>query len=197
MKNFNKTKRPSFKFFNFIRNFYLFEAHNNPVYNGFNLLFVVDMDMKYGWDLRGVLHSFSKFAEWDVVCANGIYTSKFAMHDIFAFRVNKTADNLIWLTPYSPEFKGKNIQNYISLWIKSMTGKISYLPSNISDILVPVDSAFGGMAIYKRKLTQNCFYDDNVEDCDHPTFHRCMRTKHGAKIFLNPCMLMKYNYYKP
>ena len=196
-KTFNLQKRPSLRFLSSIRNLYLFEAKNNSAYNDFDVFIVVDMDMTYGWDLRGVLHSFSKYDEWDVVSANGIFNQHFWMYDLLAFRVNKTTTNETFHRPNKEDIKnGKfNMGGYFS-YLFNTHGKIVYKPSNTSDYLVPVDSAFGGMAFYKRKITKDCYYDSELEDCDHPTLHDCIQTRNGGKIFLNPAMLIKYRHYE-
>lgn len=70
--------------------------------------------------------------------------------------------------------------------------------------LIPVQSSFGGAALYPRQsLNGDCFYRGGEEDedslssswwfflsneeCEHVSFHRCL-TKHypGKSIFINP-----------
>ena len=58
--------------------------------------------------------------------------------------------------------------------------------------LIPVNSAFGGIAIYKIKSIQECryngLYDDEGEKCEHVDFNECIRSK-GGKIFINSSFL--------
>lgn len=54
--------------------------------------------------------------------------------------------------------------------------------------LVPVQSAFGGMAIYRVKALEGCRYRgthaDGTEKCEHVDFHLDMLKK-GSKLFIN------------
>ena len=68
------------------RNRYLDAINQNPEYRGFDMLMVVDMDMSYGWDMRGLYDSFAQINEWDAVCSNGIDTKAGHTFDTFAFR---------------------------------------------------------------------------------------------------------------
>ena len=64
---------------------------------------------------------------------------------------------------------------------------------------VPVHSAFNGFALYKLHRTIGCDYAaDCVEfrtkcthgDCEHVAFHKCMRERNSAKIFVNTNFLL-------
>ena len=89
-RTFKNIKRPTTKFMAEARNFYLNEMKKHE-YDSFDYVIVVDMDMKYGWDVRGIQHTFSKSKRWDVSCANGISDGYYEMYDKFALR--KDADN--------------------------------------------------------------------------------------------------------
>ena len=51
-----------------------------------------------------------------------------------------------------------------------------------------VDSAFGGIAIYKVSIIGDCkyigSYDDGTELCEHVPFHQCIK-ENGGKIYIN------------
>jgi hypothetical protein len=55
-----------------------------------------------------------------------------------------------------------------------------------------VDSAFGGLAIYKRQALTNIRYigvDNNKEEvCEHVALNRQIKEK-GGRIFINPAMM--------
>jgi hypothetical protein len=55
-----------------------------------------------------------------------------------------------------------------------------------------VDSAFGGLAIYKKSImSQGSYiglYDNGIEVCEHVPFHFGIRQKDG-KIFINPRLI--------
>ena len=178
-ENYNTKKRPSIKFMADIRNKYL-NAIKNDEYSSFDIVIPIDMDMNYGVDLRGLQHSFSKIEEWDVVCSNGIYNSAGKMWDTFAFRTQEFA-----LTP--SEYRNGSYWN-------------DYLPSieqtySPNSDLVPVHSCFGGLAIYKRINFSDCFYDSVEEDCEHVVLHKCMRSKHNARIVINPAQITRYSHF--
>jgi hypothetical protein len=50
---------------------------------------------------------------------------------------------------------------------------------------IPVNSAFGGLAIYNTQPYLEAAYSGDNGDCEHVSFHRIMQSK-GWSIFLNP-----------
>ena len=60
--------------------------------------------------------------------------------------------------------------------------------------MVPVQSCFGGMAIYRGALFEQCEYSSNDGDCEHVHMHRCMAAKHpGSKFFMLPSLKLVYD----
>ncbi len=59
------------------------------------------------------------------------------------------------------------------------------IPSNHR--LIPVNSAFGGAAVYQIKYLNECKYAGykSHEICEHVSFNLCV-TRNGEKIFINP-----------
>lgn len=172
-------KRPSIGFLAEIRNKYL-DAIKASEYDEFDIIIPIDMDMSYGFDMRGVFDSFSKFPRWGAVCSNGIFTKEGKMYDMFAFRNDEFPD-------------GPNEVSSAEYWHKIVpAGFKVYSPK--SD-LVPVSSCFGGMAIYKREFIKDCRYDSNRGDCEHVLFHKCMGGN-GAKMFMNPAQVIRYSHYR-
>ena len=66
--------------------------------------------------------------------------------------------------------------------------------------MIPVLSAFGGCAIYKMPKIKNCWYDAQnrdkstsriyyIEDCEHVSFHRQMKERNNAQIFISSSIL--------
>ena len=57
---------------------------------------------------------------------------------------------------------------------------------------IEVDSAFGGLAIYKRDAIFGQFYiginSTGSETCEHVSFHKELRSL-GKKIFINPALI--------
>lgn len=218
-KDFFNIKRPSHKFMADARNYYL-DALQSEEYNNFDMLILLDMDMAYGIDIRGIEDSFSKIDRWDAVCSNGVFSDMGMMYDAFSFRNNEF--------PWSPEdwekicskqdFKDpwfrvcqegekyskgiiyKNLAFRISwqsvnrlYWLQIMPQLQKIYPVDLD--LVPVSSCFGGMAIYKRKYIDGCKYDSIDNDCEHVVFNQCIKDKNKGRMFLNPAQMIRYSQY--
>ena len=128
--------------------------------------------------------------DWDVLTANqtGGY------YDLWALRYSEIIDGDFWKDKYYKE----EIEE---------TQRIIIVPQLIlpQDTLIEVDSAFGGIAIYKiSSIPEDAKYvgkypDDKPYDhvcpikdisdynqkCEHVDFHESIRN-HGGKIFVNP-----------
>jgi hypothetical protein len=143
------------------------------------------MDMVYGIDIRGIEDSFSKIERWDAVCSNGIYSKKGQMWDAFAFRNDEFPDSPL-------EYNLNTGKDY---WSKENMRAMKKIYSPDLD-LIKVNSCFNGLAIYKKKFFENCSYDSIKEDCEHVYLHECMRSKHHARIFMNPAQIIRYVHYK-
>lgn len=174
-KDYHNRKRPSIQFLAECRNHYIQELEQ-PEYKTFDLMMAVDMDMKYGWDFNGLKDSFSKIGNWDGVGSNGIFTSDGKMWDMFAFR--------------NDEFHQKpNTPNYFRDIVPK--GQKHYC---VGSSLIPVESCFGGLAIYKRKYLNNCRYSSLDGDCEHINFHEQFR-KNGGRMFMNPSQITYYSHF--
>jgi hypothetical protein len=177
-KDFHNKKRPSIQFLADVRNMYIDEI-NQPKYDGFNLLIVTDMDMSYGFDIRGIYHSFITFDAWDAIASNGVSNLKGEMYDAFAFR--------------NAEFPWAHYDKPKIYW-PDIIPKIQRVYP-INSLFITVDSAFGGLAIYKRDKLTGCRYASIKEDCEHIEFHKCLK-QNGGKMFMNPSQLIRYSHYK-
>lgn len=178
-EDFGNTKRPSIKFLSDVRNKYI-DAIKAAEYDDFDIVMAVDMDMTYGFDIRGIFDSFAKKDRWDFVCSNGIFTEKGKMWDMFAFRNEEF--------PYGPN----DIFSSIYWSVTVSQGQKIYDPK---DDLVEVNSCFGGLAFYKRKFMNNCRYDSIDQDCEHVVFHRCIKDN-GARMYMNPAQILRYSHYR-
>lgn len=177
-KDFHNKKRPSIQFLADVRNMYI-HAINQPKYDDFNLLIVIDMDMSYGFDIRGIYHSFASFDTWDAMASNGISNQQGEMYDAFAFR--------------NAEFPWAHYDKPKTYWSEVIPQIQKVHPVNTA--FVSVDSAFGGLAIYKRDKLNGCKYASFKEDCEHIEFHKCL-SKNGGRMFMNPSQLIRYSHYK-
>jgi hypothetical protein len=53
-----------------------------------------------------------------------------------------------------------------------------------------VQSAFGGLAIYKTRDLGNCYYRAEGCDCEHIGLHECIGTERGL---VDPELVVRYN----
>ncbi len=219
-KDFMNKKRPNHKFMADVRNKYL-EAIEEDVYKDFDMVMMLDMDMSYGVDVRGIQDSFSKIHNWDVVCANGIANSKGQMYDMFAFRdeefpfsplkwhqiCSKDDANDVWTEKckkgkdYSKgflydlvAFRGSWQEDARLFWLLILPQGQKIYP--VGGDFIKASSCFGGMAFYKKDIIGICKYDSIDDDSEHIYFHQCLKEKNGAKIVMNPSQMMWYSQYK-
>jgi hypothetical protein len=99
-------------------------------------------------------------------------------YDVWALRMKGVMEVDCWKQYYSlHESKRDSYEKHF----KSMT--------ITGDKWIPVDSAFGCIAIYKTSALHNCRYEgaypDGTEICEHVLFHEGIRQA-GGKIYINP-----------
>jgi len=162
------------------RNNYLIELEKLNV--DFDFVIVVDLDVAK-ININGIYNSFKKKDQWDVVTANGYSFSpklKKRYHDSYALVEVGNQEK--------PQTEAVIYKNQ-SEWAFLKKG----LP------LIPVYSAFGGLAIYKFHLLKGKRYsvfnneDSRVEvKCEHFSLHHKMALEDNAKIFINPNMTILY-----
>ena len=167
-KNHN-VKRPAISFLAEARNYYLYEISNysDNIYHDYDMMMVVDMDMIYGWDMRGLYHSFSHVNDWEMICSNGVGHKSGSMYDRFAFQLLNIGNKTRWHTRFYEPDSG----------------------------LVPVKSCFGGLAFYKLSSINGCYYDSTSEGCEHISFHKCIKSQHDGRLYLNPTQIIRYSHY--
>jgi uncharacterized protein YpmB len=121
------------------------------------------------------------YNDWDVLTGN--QTKKY--YDTWALRKNGLIDYDCWgeyFKPTTSEEKKEEINHIIENTVFEKNG------------LLEVDSAFGGIAIYKIEAINDCKYigeyknneypEHNNELCEHVEFHKCIKNN-GGKIFIN------------
>ena len=182
---------------------------------------MVDADV-LGWDANGVIDSFQRRQEWDVVCANGVMFNG-VYRDTYAFRAPDIETNHHW--------SGNDLGQYNISVEQLSTSKLtaakkrlrkmqtearrrmehpdreSNIPplfslgfSTIPAKLVSVESCFAGFAIYKTSIIESCMYTHrhreppHMLDCEHVMFHECVRGKNAGRIFANPNMKLWYGH---
>jgi len=164
----------------YCRNVYLDELDSNPLYASVDFVVVADLDgVNNLVTSEGVDSCFTR-SDWDVCTAN----QRAPYYDIWALR------HPIWnpidcLKQY--EFLSqRGAQRELAAWV-SAYGKMITIPESAD--WIPVDSAFGGLAIYRRAILADARYsgaDENGEPiCEHVPLHKLLRAR-GARIFINP-----------
>jgi glycosyltransferase involved in cell wall biosynthesis len=147
-----------------------------------DFVIVIDLDIA-GFDIEGIVHSFGTLRKWDCITANGKslssrMTSQY--HDSYALveygQINR---------PQTEEI------------IYSNQERFSFLKTGMP--LIPVDSAFGGLAIYRWSSLEGLYYSSMPNDdprvkskCEHAALHKQMKESGRGSIYINPSMTLKY-----
>lgn len=139
----------------------------------FDYLIVMDFDLPLGFSYDGIAHSFS-FTDWDVVGSNGILVPPFG----------NPIPNPIFFDAFAFRPKGQAAPQEIEA--------INRLQFQRGEDLVPVESVFGGLAIYKSAgILAGASYGG--EDCEHVVFHQWLHEYGFNKQFLNPSQIVLYS----
>ena len=165
------------------RNKYLSEIATNPIYKDVEYVIVSDFDGVNSKITEDAILSCWDRDDWDVCTAN----QKGPYYDIWPLRHKDWCANDCWaqfrfFTQYDPD---PEKVLYASVYSKMIT-----LPS--SSEWIEVDSAFGGLAIYRRHAIEKSLYvglDDKGEElCEHVLFHKGLKQQ-GCRIFINPKLI--------
>lgn len=152
-----------------------YHAYVREHYGYADYVIVLDTDLNAGWCHAGLETSFAH-SEWGAIASNGLvfvpvrYEGRVLAHrqvhyDSWAFRLRSHPEAM------------KN-------------RPINALNMAPGPHLVPVLSAFGGLAVYTMAaFLSSRYYGD---DCEHVPFHAGMRMM-GHAVFLNPNQLVFYN----
>lgn len=164
----------------FARNRYLEEARNR--YFDYDFIVVADFN-----DLNKLITSKKistswKRTDWEVVTANqeGPY------YDVWALRHELWSPNDCW---QAHAFFRKFIKNPEKALYATVNSRMFKIPKSAE--WIQVESAFGGLGIYKTKVALESNYsglDENGEPiCEHVPFHKQIAAK-GGRLFINPAL---------
>ena len=147
-----------------------------------DFVIIIDLDIS-DFEIDGIVHSFGTTTDWDCISANGTsISSKFRRqyHDSYA------------LIEYD---KLDQIQTEESIKLNRI--RFSFLRQGMP--LLHVDSAYGGLAIYKwvsvKDIYYSCLLNNDIRvQCksEHVGLHKTMKEKGYNKIFINPTLRVKY-----
>lgn len=152
------------------RNMYLSILEKDFIENTYLIVMDCDDVNENPIDEDGFLSNF-RYTNWDGMFAN----QTLYYYDIYALRSSFCLNNY----QHDP------------------TIKLEQLHINKNNELIPVKSAFGGIAIYHTPKLIQCRYhmfeifnDKNIETCEHVPFHYQLIDK-GARLFINPRFINK------
>ena len=166
------------------RNRYLAEVKSNLNYKKIDFVVVSDFNnLNSSLTKPAVDSCFEGGAAWDVGCANqsGPY------YDIWALRHPLWSPNDCWEA--HAFFRKQTFFPEVAL-IKAVNSRMIRIKQTSE--WIEVDSAFGGLAIYKRSAFIKGEYAGLTPDlrpiCEHVPFNISLRSQ-GAKIFINPRLI--------
>lgn len=165
----------------YCRNQVIDSLNNNPVYGNIDFVMLADLD-----GLNGLLspnkisQCWTVYEDWDAIFAN----QEDHYYDIYALRhadwnPSNCSDQQLNLEPVL----GRILAHHLAISSKQI-----YLPKKLG--LIEVDSAFGGLGIYKKEAFISGQYigsEDGKDICEHVTFHRQLKKK-GYKLFINAAL---------
>ncbi len=168
----------------FCRNEYL-KYFRSEKYSEVQYLVVADFDGILTENNETNYKSSFKNLDWDVCTAN---CSDY-YYDVYALRHPYWSPNDCWIAAKENERIGFSKYQSIDYSVHSRMIKLNKYLS-----FIEVDSAFGGLAIYKTSsIPKNAKYvgenKNNNPICEHVIFHKFIKDS-GGKIFINPAMII-------
>ncbi len=168
----------------FCRNKYIDLIFNDSNYQWVDYLVIVDFDGVCTSLKPRDFYSCWQYKNWDVFTANtaDIY------YDIWALRHNNWSPNDCWQNKKDLIKIGFNKKTSEEISINSRMIKI-----NPNSDIIKVDSAFGGLAIYRiNSIPREAHYQgqlNKIEICEHVFFNKFI-TSNGGEIFINPKLII-------
>lgn len=169
----------------YCRNLYLDAIRQDYANTNIQYIIIADFDGVNNLLTREAIRSCWDRNDWDVCTANqiGLY------YDIWALRHPIWSPNDCWeqyrfLMQYRGDLDADDIR------FAAVYSRMLAIPQTSE--WIEVDSAFGGLAIYKRDILDGSSYCGinslGEEICEHVTFHYGLR-KQGRRIFINPRLI--------
>ncbi|MDC0578950.1 hypothetical protein OAO38_04730 [Candidatus Pelagibacter ubique] len=166
------------------RNYYLSEIDNNSDYDYVDYVVVVDLDgvnlelthtsLKTCWEQK---------VDWDVCFAN----QSAPYYDIRALRHETWSPNDCW---ENSQFLINNGMSQFSAESTAVWSRMILIDIRAQPI--EVDSAFGGLGIYKKNVITDCRYSglnkNRNEICEHVSFNMQIKNK-GYKLYIMPTLI--------
>jgi hypothetical protein len=178
----------------FCRNLFLNHVHAN--YSDYDFMILIDLDdITANFDPRRLLSCFDASqtpTQWDVLTASAAPE----YYDIWALRssiIGLTHD--VWDAVRHERLKGVPYEQAVQKCVQKWR-----IPYTLMTDPIEVESAFGGLGVYRISATRGCKYtgipttcslgepSSNClrEICEHVPFHQQMRELNGARIWIYP-----------
>jgi len=177
----------------FIRNHMMDFIHSHTTYSTYDYILAVDLDGVLDGFKPSCLEAAFKSSNWDALFAN----TTGGYYDIWALRCKAMGFNHdCWDLVRHLMIQGYDREVAKAVCIKPYQTALPSTPA-----FLEVQSAFGGLGLYRLAKTKGCRYDGLTracscqsvsefltpcapECCEHVAFHRDMIEKHGAKLFI-------------
>lgn len=167
----------------FCRNAYLEALRSDERYSGVDFVVVADFDGVNSLLDESAIASCWRRDDWDVCTAN----QRGPYYDIWALRHPDWSPNDCWA---QYRFLIRNGLSHAKAWSACVRSRMLRIPTDAQ--WIEVDSAFGGLAVYRRDPLLRCEYvgitDEGRETCEHVGLHSALRG-HGGRIFINPALI--------
>jgi len=165
------------------RNVCLEILKNDPALSNCSYVVVSDLDGVNSLLTRSAVLSCWVKSDWDACMAN----QAAPYYDIYALRHPEWSPDDCW--HFESQLRSGGM-NPLSARQKAIYSRMIVIPPD--NEWIPVDSAFGGLAIYKRHLFDNVRYSSLLANgdrvCEHVPLHQQMKVK-GAKLYINPALI--------
>lgn len=165
------------------RNAYLEQLKSNPLYSDVDCVVVADLDGVNDLVTADGFASCWMRSEWGVCTAN----QKGPYYDIWALRHRLWSPTDCWR-----QYRflvAHNAPKEAALWASTLTKMITIAET---EEWIEVDSAFGGLGVYRRSVLDGVLYsgldEDGQEICEHVSLNNQIKSR-GARIFINPRLI--------
>lgn len=165
------------------RNAYVSEIRKSPTLRSADFTIVADLDNKSRLlTARNIEVSLNRNIQWSALFAN----QKHKYYDIYALRhpiwcPNDIREEIAWYKKYFPNYSAKDLATF---------KKMIKIPTDSDPI--PVDSAFGGLGIYRTESFLKFDYtptnSNSHEISEHVVLNRKI-VEGGGKIYIDPQLL--------
>lgn len=148
--------------------------------NTYQYLIIIDLDdvNQSGSFVKNIDSNFN-YKDWDVMTG----CQKNSYYDVWALRKK----DLLYFDIWKQKNLSDNKKMYDNIY-KNISDKKIY--NDNDNELIPIDSGFGGIAIYKlssipKECKYNGLHENGMEKCEHVDFNRCIK-KNGGNVYINP-----------